>query len=158
DFMPCLYRLVDHGYLRQLPPPPRSGPGQKPSPSFEIRPEFARKSPHNTQNSGTQGDSADSAERLGEIQDENEGGAEGMCWFSDCQEYSTPLERARARRDRAQSADEARRAAVNAQSAPTPPTRAERPLWTRRPPPELDDQEAERWDNARRHVDPEREE
>jgi hypothetical protein len=35
---------------------------------------------------------------------------------------------------------------------------AERPLWTRRPPPELTDQEAERWDNARRHVDPEREE
>src|SRR4029450_4429160 len=34
----------------------------------------------------------------------------------------------------------------------------ERPLWQRRPPPELDDQEAERWNNARRHVDPEREE
>jgi hypothetical protein len=39
--------------------------------------------------------------------------------------------------------------------SPTPP---ERPLWTRTAPPELDDQEAERWENARRHVDPERDE
>jgi hypothetical protein len=42
-----------------------------------------------------------------------------------------------------------------ATTAPTPP---KRPLWQRRPPAELDDEEAERWDNARRHVDPEREE
>jgi hypothetical protein len=37
-------------------------------------------------------------------------------------------------------------------------TRAERPLWQRRPPRELTDVEAERWETARRHVDPERDE
>jgi len=75
-----------------------------------------------------------------------------MASLADVEEYLTSAEKARARQHRAA----VRRAAVNATSAP--PTRAERPLWTRRPPPELDDQEAERWDNARRHVDPEREE
>jgi hypothetical protein len=34
------------------------------------------------------------------------------------------------------------------------PTRAERPLWKRLPPPELDDDEAQIWANAARHIDP----
>src|SRR4030095_10498656 len=44
------------------------------------------------------------------------------------------------------------------QSETTSPTSTERPLWTRRPPRELTDAEPETGENARRHVDPEREE
>jgi hypothetical protein len=39
----------------------------------------------------------------------------------------------------------------------TPSPRPERPLWTRRPPPELDDQERDIWWNVCSHVDPESE-
>jgi replicative DNA helicase len=38
DLLPCLGRLVDYGYIRWVPPLPRSGAGRPPSPVYEVNP------------------------------------------------------------------------------------------------------------------------
>jgi hypothetical protein len=38
DLVPCLGRLMEYGYIRWVPPPPRSGRGRAPSPVYEVNP------------------------------------------------------------------------------------------------------------------------
>ena len=38
DLIPCLVRLVEYGYIRWVPPPPRSSVGRTPSPVYEVNP------------------------------------------------------------------------------------------------------------------------
>jgi len=51
ELTPCLRLLVDYGYLRPTLCPDRSGPGQKPSPTFSVHPEFLESCRQNRQNS-----------------------------------------------------------------------------------------------------------
>jgi hypothetical protein len=38
DLVPSLGRLMEYGYIRWVPPPPRSGKGRSPSPVYEVNP------------------------------------------------------------------------------------------------------------------------
>jgi hypothetical protein len=51
DLRRCLRLLVEHGYLRQMLPPEHPGPGQKPSPIYEVNPKTLRSCRQNRQNS-----------------------------------------------------------------------------------------------------------
>jgi replicative DNA helicase len=51
ELTPCLGLLVEYGYLRPTPCPGRSGPGQKPSPTFDVQPGFLESCRQNRQNS-----------------------------------------------------------------------------------------------------------
>jgi replicative DNA helicase len=66
DLIPCLGRLVEYGYLRWVPPPPRSGAGRPPSPVYEVNPKVPPppkvRTPPPTP---TPGNSADIAEDVG---------------------------------------------------------------------------------------------
>jgi hypothetical protein len=60
ELTPCLRLLVEHGYLRSAPSPLRSGPGQRPSPSFDVHPGFLESCRQNRQNSADRGADGDS--------------------------------------------------------------------------------------------------
>jgi hypothetical protein len=45
----CLWLLVEHGYLRQQPPPKLSGPGKPPSPTYDVHPDLLRNCRQNRQ-------------------------------------------------------------------------------------------------------------
>ena len=45
--------LVDHEIIRPRPPAPRSGPGRKPSPTYDVNPRIAAWNTQNTQNRAT---------------------------------------------------------------------------------------------------------
>lgn len=47
---PGLLLLVDHDYLREQDPPPRSGPGRPPSPRFSVNPHIHSHNPQNPHN------------------------------------------------------------------------------------------------------------
>lgn len=46
ELNPILDLLEQHGYIRRLPEPPRTGPGRKPSPSYLVHPAISRPKLH----------------------------------------------------------------------------------------------------------------
>jgi hypothetical protein len=40
ELTPCVHLLVEHGYLRQQPPPKRSGAGKPASPTYDVHPDL----------------------------------------------------------------------------------------------------------------------
>jgi hypothetical protein len=50
DLLPALEILEGRGFIRRLPPPEPTGPGRRPSPTFEVNPKLTS-STHNAQNS-----------------------------------------------------------------------------------------------------------
>jgi hypothetical protein len=72
ELTPCLRLLVEYGYLRRASSPLRSGPGQRPSPSFDVHPRFLENCRQNRQNSpdrGVDGSSVNSVNAPGSSQD-----------------------------------------------------------------------------------------
>jgi putative DNA primase/helicase len=67
DVLPALDLLLEHGYLRPLPPAERKGPGRPPSPRYAVHPAVARgaispaQNSQNSQNSGGERDFANIA-------------------------------------------------------------------------------------------------
>lgn len=47
---PALGVLIDHNFIREVPEPPRLGPGRKPSPTFEVNPAVWAQNAQNSQN------------------------------------------------------------------------------------------------------------
>jgi hypothetical protein len=102
----------------------------------------------------------DAVNGSGEIHEEHhadpdDGASEHRSYLEGVQEYRPRTERARRLRAHFAGANNGRVADINANHAHDPLLEATaRPLWQRRPPANLDDEEAERWATAAAHADP----
>jgi hypothetical protein len=64
---PALRLLEDHGFIHRQPDPDRTGPGRKPSPTYEVNPYTLSQNPRNSPNAPVTSDDLDLARILREV-------------------------------------------------------------------------------------------